>query len=251
MKQVKGIPINTPFINSLAQVPEYAKFLQDLLDTRQQLEKNSKVILSEQSSKVIFGELPKKMGDPGLLTLPCEFGNNMKTYALANSEASINLMPYSFYQKLNLPDLKATRMMIHMANHSVTHPRGIVEDILVKFGKFVFPIVFFILDMKEYTNVQIIIGRLLLNTDRALVDIHESKLTLRVRDEEVTFGMEGGFQNDCAQGEVFNIDEGIELEELEKLKEEEIQSIQQVKHTKPRASIQTVFEIFAYKTLTS
>ena len=79
MKQVKGIPINTPFIESLAQVPEYAKFVQDLLDTRQQLEKTSKVVLSEQSSKVIMEGIPRKMGDLGRLTLPCEFKNNMKT----------------------------------------------------------------------------------------------------------------------------------------------------------------------------
>lgn len=62
MKQVKGIPINTPFIKSLSQVLEYAKFLQDLINTRQKLKKNSKVILSNQSSKVILVELTKKMG---------------------------------------------------------------------------------------------------------------------------------------------------------------------------------------------
>ena len=54
------------------------------------------MILSEQSSKVIMGELSKKMGDLGRLTFPCEFGNNLKTYALVDSGASIKLMPYSF-----------------------------------------------------------------------------------------------------------------------------------------------------------
>ena len=44
MQQVKGIAINTPFIEALAKIPEYTKFIQDLLDTRQQLEKNSKVV---------------------------------------------------------------------------------------------------------------------------------------------------------------------------------------------------------------
>ena len=108
-QQVKGIPINTPFIDSLSKVPKYANFLQDLINTRQQLEKDSKVILSKQSSKVIMGELPKKMGDPGCLTHPCKFGYNMKTYAIADSGASVNLMSFSFYQNLNLPDLKSTR----------------------------------------------------------------------------------------------------------------------------------------------
>ncbi|XP_023749155.1 uncharacterized protein LOC111897421 [Lactuca sativa] len=134
------------------------------------------------------------MGDPGRLTLPCEFGNNTKTYALDDYGSSINLMLFLFYQKLNLPDLKVIRMTIHMANRSVTHPRGIMEDILVKIGKFVFPIDFVILDMKEDANVPIILGRPLINTSRALVDIRESKITLRVGDDEVTFGIEDGFQ---------------------------------------------------------
>nr|KAJ0203041.1 hypothetical protein LSAT_V11C500248920 [Lactuca sativa] len=166
MKQVKGIPINIHFVESLAQMPEYAIFLQDLLDTREQRKKTSKVVLSEKRPIVIMGEITKKMGDHGRLTLPREFGNNMKTFALANSRASINLMPYSFYQKLKHPNLKATRMTIHMENRLVTNPRRIVEDILVKIGNFIFPIDFVVLDMKEDKNFPITLGRLLLNIAR-------------------------------------------------------------------------------------
>ena len=111
-----------------------------------------------------MGEIPKKMGDPGRLTYPCEFKNNMKTYALADSGASINLMPYLFYQKLNLPYLKATKMAIHMANRSVTHPRCIIKYILVKTENFVFPIDFVMLDTKEDKDVPIILRCPLLNT---------------------------------------------------------------------------------------
>lgn len=71
------------------------------------------------------------------------------TFALADPGASINLMPYSFYQKISLPKLKDTGMTIHMENHYVTHPRGIVEDLLVNIGKFIFPIYFVVLDKKE------------------------------------------------------------------------------------------------------
>lgn len=49
-------------------------------------------------------------------------------------------------------------MMIHMSNHSVTHPRGIVEDLLVNIRNLVFPIDFLALDMKEDKNVPIILG---------------------------------------------------------------------------------------------
>ena len=209
---MKGIPINTPFVESLSKTPEHKKLLQDLIDTRRQLKKQSTVILSEQTSKAVLGETPEKMGDPGRLTLPCEFGNKMKVNALADSGASINLMPFSFYQKLEIQKMKATKMKIHMANRSVTQPRGIVEDILVKIGKFVFPIDFVVLDMKEDPDVPIILGRPLLNIVGALVDICESKLTLRVGDEQEIFGIRNDFQED--KEEVFRINEENELEEL-------------------------------------
>ncbi|KAL7603563.1 hypothetical protein Lser_V15G19103 [Lactuca serriola] len=183
-------PLEREHLEFINQVKECAKFLQNLIDTHQQLKKNSKVILSEKSSRVVLGEIPKKMGDPGRLTLPCDCGNSLKTYALADYGASINLIPYSFYQKLNIQKMKATKMTIHMANRSVTHPRGIVEDILVKIGKFVFLVDFVLMDMKEDVNVLIILGRPLLNTTRALVDVSESKLTLRVGNDEEDFGIQ-------------------------------------------------------------
>lgn len=84
-------------------MPGYEKFFQHLLDTCQQREKMSKVDLNEPFSAVIMEGIPTNMGDPRRLTLPYEFGNSMKTFSLADSGASINLMPYSFYQKLELP----------------------------------------------------------------------------------------------------------------------------------------------------
>ncbi|XP_023747601.1 uncharacterized protein LOC111895768 [Lactuca sativa] len=229
--QIKVIPINTHFFDSLSEIPEYAKFLQDLVDTRQQLKKNSKVILSEQSSRAMLGEIPKKMGDPGRLTLPCKFGNNLNAYALADSRASINLMPYSFYQNLNIQKMKATKMTIHMANRSVTDPRGIIEHILVKIGKFVFPFDVVIMDTTKDVNVLIILGRPLLNTASALVDVHESKLTLRVGDDKEDFGIQDGFHGNDVK---------------EKLMEEEIKAIHQIKRTKPRSSTPFFVEVITY-----
>ncbi|XP_023756191.1 uncharacterized protein LOC111904690 [Lactuca sativa] len=156
-------PLEREHLEFIQQIKEYAKFLQDLIDTRHELKKNSKVILNEQSSRA---------------------------YALADSGASINLMLYSFYQKLNIQKMKATKMTIHMANRSVTHPRGIVEDILVKIGKFVFPVDFVIMDMKEDANIPIILGRPLLNTFGTLVDVRESKLPLRDGDDKEDFGIQ-------------------------------------------------------------
>lgn len=78
------------------------------------------------------------------------------------------------------------RMAIHVANKSVTYPHTIIEELLVKVGKFVFPIDFVVLDMKEDEEVSVILERPFLSTTRELVDIRNSKLTLRVRMKKLS-----------------------------------------------------------------
>ncbi|XP_052623363.1 uncharacterized protein LOC128128454 [Lactuca sativa] len=149
-----------------------------------------KVVLNENCSTVMLNKLPKKKGDPGSLTLPCQFGNLDAIYALADSGASVNLMPYSFFKKLDLPEPRPIRMAVHLANKTVTFPRGICEDLLVKVDKFVFPADFIILDTEADPQVPTILGRPFLNTASAIVDMRDSKLTLRVGEDSVTFGVD-------------------------------------------------------------
>ena len=73
------------FIESIAQMSRYMKFIKYLISNRRELEKASKIILNEQCSTTIMQEIPTKVLDPGSLTIPCEFGNSTKTNALAES----------------------------------------------------------------------------------------------------------------------------------------------------------------------
>lgn len=75
------------------------ELIKDLINNRKELEKASKVILNEQFPAVIMQELPTKMGDLVRLILPCEFGNLTMTHALVDLGASINLIPFSFFQE--------------------------------------------------------------------------------------------------------------------------------------------------------
>ena len=49
------------------------------------------------------------------------------------------------------------------------YPRGIIEDVLVKVDKFIFPADFLVLDMEEDQEVPLILGRPFLATRRALL----------------------------------------------------------------------------------
>ena len=78
-------------------------------------------------------------------------------------------------------------MTLHLADKSGRHPRGVIEDVLVKVDKFIYLDDFVILDVDEDIEVPIILGHPLLDTSRALIDVYDCKLILQARDKEATF----------------------------------------------------------------
>ncbi|GKD37256.1 DNA-directed DNA polymerase, partial [Tanacetum coccineum] len=112
--------------------------------------------------------------------------------------ANISLMPYSMYEKLGLGEPKPTRMSLELADRSIRYPRGIAENVLIKVDKFVLPIDFVILDMREDTRISIILGRPFLATARAMIDVFNKRITLRVGDEEELM------ENDYTDSFLFN-----------------------------------------------
>ncbi|GKB81792.1 putative reverse transcriptase domain-containing protein [Tanacetum coccineum] len=110
--------------------------------------------------------------------------------ALADLGASISLMPYSMFLRLNLGELKPTRMCIELANKSTQIPRGIAENVIVKIDRFVFPVDFMVLDIKEDRKIPIILGRPFLATAHAMIDVFNKKISFEVGDETITFDIE-------------------------------------------------------------
>nr|GEW53585.1 reverse transcriptase domain-containing protein [Tanacetum cinerariifolium] len=108
---------------------------------------------------------------------------------LADLGASINLMPLSIWKKLSLPELTPTQMNLELADRSVTHPKGVAEDVFFKVGKFHFPTDFVVVDFKADPRVPLILGRSFLRTGHALIDVYGEEITLRVNDESVTFNL--------------------------------------------------------------
>ena len=99
-----------------------------------------------------------KLKDPGSFTVLCTIGDFYFDKALCDLGASINLMTLSIFRKLGLGESKAATVTLQLADRSLTHPRGIIEDVLVKVDKLVLPVDFLILDIKEDKDVHIILG---------------------------------------------------------------------------------------------
>ncbi|XP_027368262.1 uncharacterized protein LOC113874229 [Abrus precatorius] len=175
----RQLHINLPFVDALAQMPKYAKFLKDLLSNKKKLEELATITLNEECSAILQNKMPEKLKVPGSFTLPCLIDRLIVDRALADLGASINLMPYSVFKKLGLGEPRPTRMSIQLADRSIKYPRGIIEDVLVKVNKFIFPVDFVILDMDEDTNVSLILGHPFLATTGAIIDVRDGKLILR------------------------------------------------------------------------
>ncbi|XP_076918433.1 uncharacterized protein LOC143578850 [Bidens hawaiensis] len=108
---------------------------------------------------------------------------------LADLGASINLMPYSLYEKLELGELTPTCMLLSLADRSVKYPRGIIENLLAKVDKFVFHVDFVVLDMDADERVPVILGCPFSRTAKAFIDVYDGRITLRVGDENVTYNV--------------------------------------------------------------
>ncbi|GJR61064.1 reverse transcriptase domain-containing protein [Tanacetum coccineum] len=178
------------FADALLLMPRFAPTIKSLLMNKEKLLELAKIPLNENCSAMLLKKLPDKLGDPGKFLIPCNFPGMDVCYALADLGASINLMPLSFWKKLSLPDLTPTRMTLELADRSITHPKGLAEDVYVKLGKFHFPTDFVVVDFEADPRVPLIVRRSFLRTGCALIDVYGEEITLRVDNKAVTFNLD-------------------------------------------------------------
>ena len=129
------------------------------------------------------------MKDPGSFTIPYSIGKYEFKKALCDSGASINLMPLLVVQRLSLGELTPTTITLQMADRSMSQLEGVLEDVLVKVGKFIFPMNFVVMKMEEDNQVPLLLGRPFLATGATLIDVQKGELTLRVGNEAVHFNL--------------------------------------------------------------
>ena len=168
-------------------MPLCSKFLKEVLRKKKKIAEEG--IVNLICSAIIQQKLPAKMKDPGSFTIPCSIGKYEFKKALCDSGASINLMSLLVVQRLSLGELTPTAITLQMADRSMAQPEGILEDVLVKVGKFIFPVDFVIMQMEEDTQVPLLLGRPFLATGAALIDVQKGEMTLRVWDEAVDFNI--------------------------------------------------------------
>ena len=178
----KQVNINIPLLDAIQQVPSFAKCLKDLCTHKRTTHVPKKAFLTSQVSSILSNQIPVKYKDPGCPTISCVIGDTFVEKALLDLGASVNLLPFSVYQALGLGELKKTNMTLQLADRSIKMPKGIVEDVLIKVGDFVFPVDFVVLETQPVSNpknqIPIILGRPFLATSNALINCRNGSMKL-------------------------------------------------------------------------
>ncbi|KAL5583077.1 hypothetical protein UlMin_015519 [Ulmus minor] len=143
---LKQLHINIPLVEALEQMPNYVKFMKNMLTKKRRFGEFETVALTRECSAVLQNKLPPKLKDSGSFAIPCSIGNRYFGKALCDLGASINLMPLSIFKKLGIGEARPTTVSLQLADRSIAHPEGKIEDVLVKVDKFIFPVDFIVLD---------------------------------------------------------------------------------------------------------
>ncbi|GKC49196.1 reverse transcriptase domain-containing protein [Tanacetum coccineum] len=207
LDMIRVIRINVPLVDVLAGMPNYGKFLKELVSNKYKLEQISSAFHSDESSPIIQNKAPPKLGDARSFLILCTFSKTFSCNALADLGANINLIPYSLYAKLSLETLKPTKMSVRLADRSFQYPVGIVKNMLVEVGKFTFPVDFVILEMEEDIKVPLILGKPFLHTADAVIYVKQKQLNLGVGSERMVFSIDSAMKHSYSNDDTcFSID---------------------------------------------
>ncbi|GJV41313.1 reverse transcriptase domain-containing protein [Tanacetum coccineum] len=158
MEIFRNLHFEISFADALIHMPKFASMFKKMLNNKDKLIELTKTPLNENCSAVVLKKLPEKLGDPGRFLIPCDFSEFDSYLALADLGASINLMPLSIWKKLQLPGLTETKMVLELADRTISKPTGVAENVFVKVGK----------------------------TAHAFIDVYEGEIILRNDDQSLT-----------------------------------------------------------------
>ncbi|GJW62449.1 MAK10-like protein [Tanacetum coccineum] len=137
------------------------------------------------------GEIPAKMEDPGLFTLPCRLGDSKPFDTLANLGLCVNIIPLYLFKKLNIRLLEETDHIFGLADGTKSYPVGIVKNIEVHIRKLKLLNDFYIIDLKKDPETPLLVGRGFLATANAVINCRMAKIAVGEEITRLIFSVKG------------------------------------------------------------
>nr|GEY72221.1 reverse transcriptase domain-containing protein [Tanacetum cinerariifolium] len=174
------------FADAIVHMLKFVPMFKKLLNNKYKLIELTKTPLNENCSAVVLKKFPEKLGDPGRFLIPCDFLEFDNCLALADLRESINLIPLSIWKKLRLPTLNDTKMVLELADRTISKPTGVAENVFVKVGKFYFSADFVVLDFVTDPRIPLILGRPFLSTAHVIINVFEREIIIRQNQQSLT-----------------------------------------------------------------
>ncbi|XP_052622478.1 uncharacterized protein LOC128127816 [Lactuca sativa] len=209
LETFRKVQLNISLLDAIKQIPRYAKFLKDLCTNKRKFKTNEKIQVNANVSTFIQKKLPPKCKDPGMFAIPCTIGDLHVESAMLDLGASINVMPYSVFQSLNVGPLEETRVIIQLADKSSVFPRGMLEDVLVQVNQLIFPADFYVIDLEDKTpskSSMILLGRPFMHTAHTIIDVHKGKITMEFDGETIHFNIFEGMRYPSNISPLYRVD---------------------------------------------
>ncbi|XP_017976460.1 PREDICTED: uncharacterized protein LOC108661976 [Theobroma cacao] len=183
----QSTPTPPPLFPQCFQKQKLDKQFQRFLERK--LEEFETVALTEECSAIIHNKLPPKLKDLESFSIPCTIGSFKISKALCDLGASVSIMSLSIAKKLGFQEIQPTTVTLQLANRTIRHSIGIIEDVLLKVGHLCISVDFIVLKIEYDVEIPLILGRPCLATAGALIDVKNGKITFRVGEEEVVFNL--------------------------------------------------------------
>ncbi|GKE76707.1 hypothetical protein Tco_1542827, partial [Tanacetum coccineum] len=159
LEGLRKLRINRPLIRAVRRMPEYLKYMKDVFSSKKPIMEEDAVGLNNRCSAVLQNQPSPKENDPGSFT----------------------------FLVLLIGNLQPTNMIVKMVDMTKKTPRGIIENVLVQIDKFIFAVDIVIMDMVEDLNAPLVLGRPLLATAHAHIDVFNKQISLGVGEERILF----------------------------------------------------------------
>ncbi|GKE53245.1 reverse transcriptase [Tanacetum coccineum] len=180
--EFQDLHLNLPVLEVLAHASIYNAILDKYVEGLE---------LGKNGSAFVQGEIPVKMEDLGLFTLPCRLGDSKCFDTLADLGSYVNIIPLYLFKKLNIGLLEETDHIFGLANGTKSYPVGIEKDIEVHIGKLKLLNDFYIIDMKKDPETLLQVGRGFLATAKAVIDCRMAKIAIGEGITRSVFGVKG------------------------------------------------------------
>ncbi|GJR10314.1 MAK10-like protein [Tanacetum coccineum] len=180
--EIQDLHLNLPVLEVLAHAPIYNAILDKYVESLE---------LGKNGSTFVQGEIPAKMEDPELFTLPCRLGDLKPLDNLADLGSCVNIIPLYLFKKLNIGLLEETDHIFGLDDRTKSYPVGIVKDVEVHIGKLKLLNDFYMIDIKKDPETPLLVGRGFLATANAIIDCRMAKIAVGEGITRLVFGVKG------------------------------------------------------------